>query len=126
MTQPGAAHQGSGTGSSKVNVRDMQITKYVDRATPMLMKYCCKGKFFEKAILYVRKSGDTSVEYVKLELQKGLISSVNSAGMDDQDRLLETVTLNFKAFRMEYTPQKDGKAGAIVPAGWDISKNAEA
>ena len=125
MTQSGSAHHGAGTGTGKVSVRDISFTKYFDRATPLLMKQCCKGKFFDKATLLVRKAGDTAVEYIKLDLFEGLISSVTTGGSGHDERLTDTVTLNFKAFHLDYTPQKDGKAEPIVPGGWDIAKNAE-
>jgi type VI secretion system secreted protein Hcp len=125
LSQSGSAHQGGGTGTGKVSVRDVSFTKYVDRSTPVLMKYCCKGKFFEHATLYVRKAGDSPVEYIKLEMSHGLISSVTNGGSGHDERLTETISLNFKAFKLEYTPQKDGKAEPVVPAGWDIAKNAE-
>jgi type VI secretion system secreted protein Hcp len=125
LSQSGSAHHGGGTGTGKVSVRDVSFTKYVDRSTPVLMKYCCKGKFFDQATLYVRKAGDSPVEYIKLELSHGLISSVTNGGSGHDERLTETISLNFKAFKLEYTPQKGGKAEPVVPAGWDIAKNAE-
>jgi type VI secretion system secreted protein Hcp len=125
LSQSGSAHHGSGTGTGKVSVRDVSFTKHVDRATPVLVKYCCKGKFFDKATLYVRKAGDSPVEYIKLEMSHGLISSVTNGGSGHDERLTETITLNFKAFKLDYTPQKDGKAEAVVPAAWDVAKNAE-
>jgi type VI secretion system secreted protein Hcp len=125
MTQSGSAHYGSGTGTGKVSVRDLSFTKYVDKSTPVLMKYCCKGQFFDKATLSVMKAGSTPVEYIKLDLTHGLVSSVTSGGVGDDERLVETITLNFKAFSMQYTPQDKGSAGASVPATWDLSKNAE-
>jgi type VI secretion system secreted protein Hcp len=125
MNQSGTSHFGPGTGTGKVSVRDLSFTKYVDRATPILMKYCCKGKFFDLGTLVVRKAGDKPLEYVKLELMDGLISSVTHGGTGQDERLIETVTLNFKAFKMHYKPQKDGKGEGAVPAGWNIAKNIE-
>ena len=34
MTQSGTTHMGSGGGAGKVDVHDLSITKYVDKATP--------------------------------------------------------------------------------------------
>jgi type VI secretion system secreted protein Hcp len=125
VAQSGSAHHGSGTGTGKATVHDVSFTKYLDRSTPVLMKYCCTGKFFQKATLLVRKAGDKPVEYIKLEMNQGLITSVSTGSSGHDERLSETVTVNFKSFKLEYTPQKDGKADAVVPMSWDISKNAE-
>src|SRR6201999_4175926 len=117
---------GSGTGTAKVSVRDISITKHTDRATPVLMKLCCQGKFFKEASLMVHKAGDSKGhDYVVITMKDGMISSVTHGGTGNDERLVETVTLNFKSFKVEYTPQKDGKPGAKIPHGWDIAKNAE-
>lgn len=123
LSQSGSAHVGSGTGTAGVSVGDVSIVKYVDRATPPLIKYCCAGTFFEEAVLTVCKAGTSTVPYFKLVLTHGLVSSVNSGGVGPDERLIETVTLNFKAFKIEYTPQAGTGPGAVVPAGWDIAAN---
>jgi type VI secretion system secreted protein Hcp len=121
--QSGSAHHGSGTGTAGVSVGDVSIVKYVDKSTPTLIKYCCAGTFFDLAKLTVLKAGTKPVPYLSLELVHGLVSSVNSGGIGPEERLIETVTFNFKTFKLGYTPQKDGVAGAVVPAGWDIPGN---
>lgn len=123
LTQSGSAHHGSGTGTAGVTVGDVSIVKFVDKATPNLVKLCCSGLFFKEATLTVCKAGTEPVPYLQLVLQEGLVSSVNSGGIGPEERLIETVSFNFKIFKLTYTPQKDGKAGAAVPAGWDIPKN---
>jgi len=123
LTQSGSAHFGSGTGTSGVTVGDVSIVKFVDRATPTLMKYCCAGTFFEEGTLTVCKAGTSRVPYLVLTLQKGLISGINSGGIGPDERLIETVSLNFKSFKLGYTPQQGDKVGAVVPMGWDIPGN---
>ena len=127
MSQSGTTHSGSGSGAGKVAVQDISVTKYVDKSTPNLMKMCCSGTHFQKATLIVRKAGGKKpLEYIKLEMTNGLIASISSGGSGGEDRLTETVTLNFGAFKYEYTPQKaDGSGDAAVPAQWDIAKNVE-
>jgi type VI secretion system secreted protein Hcp len=126
MTQSGNAHQGSGAGTGQVSVRDVSFTKYVDKATPILTKFCCSGKHFKKAQLVVCKAGHMKVPYLTLTMVDGLISSCSNGGAGHDERLVETVSLNFRAFGMVYTLQnKDGTKGAEVPAGWDIAANKE-
>jgi type VI secretion system secreted protein Hcp len=126
MSQSGSAQTGSGGGSGKVNIQDLSFTHYVDRATPNLMKLCCAGKHFKKALLVVRKAGGKPLEYIKLELTDGIIASVSTGGSGGEDRLTENVTLNFAAFKYEYVPQKgDGSGDAAIPAQWNIATNAE-
>lgn len=126
MSQTGTAHAGSGGGAGKVNVQDLSFTKHVDKASANLMKLCCSGKHFQKATLIVRKAGGKPLEYIKLELADGIISSITTGGSGGEDRLTESVTLNFGSFKYFYTPQKaDGSGDAAIPAQWNITKNAE-
>jgi type VI secretion system secreted protein Hcp len=126
-SQSGSAHSGTGGGSGKVSVKDLTFTKYADRSSPILLKLCCNGKHFQSAQLTVRKAGGSKpLEYIKIKLKDGLISSVNYGGAPSEDRLTETISLNFASFTYEYTPQsKDGSASGSIPASWNIAKNAE-
>lgn len=126
MSQSGTSHGGGGGGAGKVNVQDLSFTKYVDKASPNLFKLCCSGKHFQSATLVVRKAGGKPLEYIKLTLTDGLIAAVTTGGSGGEDRLTENVTLNFAAFKYEYTPQKaDGSGDAAIPAQWNIAKNVE-
>jgi type VI secretion system secreted protein Hcp len=125
MSQKGTAHSGTGAGTSKVKVADLRFVKHVDKASPNLMKLCCNGKPFSRALLTVRKAGGDSVEYVKLEMLDGIISSVTHVGKPHEARLMENVTLNFASFTYEYTPQTaSGAGGGSIPARWNIAKNS--
>lgn len=125
MSQSGTTHTGTGSGSGKVEVRDLTVTKYVDKATPNLMQNCCSGRHYKEALLTVRKAGGKSpVEYYKVKMQDLIVTHIQSGGHGDQDRLTETVSLNFAKMTVEYTPQKaDGSADAVITVGWDIAAN---
>jgi len=127
MTQSGSMHHGGGGGSGKVNVQDLSFTKYIDKASPNLMKFCCSGKHFKDALLTVRKAGDKPLEYMIVKLEDVLISSVSTGGSGGQDKLTENVTLNFSKVKVAYQPQKkDGsKDGGPVEMGWNIEANTE-
>jgi type VI secretion system secreted protein Hcp len=125
MSQAGSAHSGTGGGTGKVSVRDISFIKMTDRSTPQLMKLCCSGKHFAKAVLTVRKAGDKPLNYLILELSDGLVSSVAISAAKRSERVSETVSLNFASYKYTYTPQnKDGSGGASIPAQWNIAKNS--
>lgn len=126
MSQSGSAHSGTGGGSGKVSVQDLSFTKYADKSTPNLVKLCCNSKHFQSAQLTVRKAGGKPVEFVKIKMKDGIISSIRMGGLPAENRLTESVTLNFASFTYEYTPQsKDGSASGSIPASWNIAKNSE-
>jgi len=124
MSQSGSTHYGSGGGSGKVNVQDISLTKWVDKASPVLMKMCCNGKHYPEALLTVRKAGENALEYIKIKMEDVLISSIQTGGGKGDDRLSENVTLNFAKVSVDYTPQKkDGSGDAAIKMGWDIAAN---
>ncbi|MEO7034528.1 MAG: type VI secretion system tube protein Hcp [Polyangiaceae bacterium] len=126
MTQTGTAHKGPGGGAGKVQVSDLKITKYVDRASPLLLKLCCSGKHLKTATLVVRKAGGTPLEYLTITMEDLIIAAVDHGGSGSDDKLTEDITLNFARVKVEYVPQKkDGSGGASIPMGWDIAGNQE-
>lgn len=126
MNQSGSSHVATGGGSGKVNVRDITLTKKVDRSSPVLVKYCCNGQHFANAQLTVRKAGGKPVEYLVLKIKDLLISKIDTGGSRSDDTVTENVTLNFAQFDLIYTPQKpDGSPDATVEQSWNIAKNAE-
>jgi type VI secretion system secreted protein Hcp len=123
LSQTGAHGTGGGGGAGKVNVHDISITKFVDKATPDLMYHCCSGKHIKEGLITVRKAGDKPLEYLKLKLNDILVSGVQHAG-HGSDLLTENLSLNFSKFVIEYAEQKpDGSGEAGKPVGWDIKKS---
>ena len=125
MSQSGTMHSGGGGGSGKANFQDISITKYLDKASTDLIKACSKGDHIAKAKLIVRKAGSKPLEYLTIELEGVLISSISTGGSGGEDRLTENITLNFKEFKVKYQPQKaDGsKDGGVLEHGFNIAQN---
>ena len=126
MSNGGSAHVGGGAGAGKANVQDLQVTKYVDSSSPILLLSCFSGKHHPNALLSVRKAGGQSpLEYFKIKLQEVFITSVVTGGHGHDDRLTEQVSLNFAQGAVDYTPQT-AKGGAATPItfSWDIAANS--
>ena len=126
VTQSGSMHVGGGGGSGKANIQDISITKYVDKASTNLLRKCCNGAHLNEAVLTVRKSGESPVDYVTMTLSPVMVTSVSTGGSGGEDRLTENVTLNFGKVKYSYTPQKeDGSADAAIDLTWNIETNKE-
>jgi type VI secretion system secreted protein Hcp len=124
LTQSGSRQTGGGGGSGKVSVQDIHFVKYVDKATTDLMLFCCNGKHIASAQLTIRKAGESPLEYLVIKLTDCLVTSHAGGGSHGDDRLVETVSLNFAKAEVDYTPQKeDGSGDAKMTMGWDIAKN---
>lgn len=126
MSQSGTTHAGPGAGAGKVNVQDLSFTKYVDKASPLLMLFCSNGKHVAEATLVVRKAGETPLEYMVIVMKDLIISSVSTGGSGGEDRLTENVTLNFAEVEYTYTVQKKDGSGGDKPAyKWKIAQNVK-
>jgi type VI secretion system secreted protein Hcp len=124
MAQAGGAQVGDGRGSGKVHVQDLALTKLIDRASCKLMLACLSGTRIAEGVLVIRKAGRTPLEYLKITMDDIIVSSVSLAASSQEDRPIESISLNFKKFRMEYKEQQPD--GTIVPSGtmgWDIAAN---
>lgn len=126
LSNSGTSHTGGGGGAGKVNVQDISLTKYVDKATPTLILAGCNGKHFPTALLTVRKAGEKPLEYIKITLTDVLVTSVSTGGSGGEDRLTENVTLNFAQFKVEYVAQKkDGSGEPAIEVGWNVAQNVK-
>jgi len=126
MSQSGTMHVGGGGGAGKVNIQDVSITKYIDKASTNLIRKCCNGSHMRNAVLTVRKAGQNPIDYLVITMSPVLVASVSTGGNCGEDRLMEKVTLNFSKVKFSYTPQKeDGSADAVLDLIWDIEKNTE-
>lgn len=126
MSNSGTTHQGGGGGSGKANVQDLSFTKYVDASSHALLLACSNGTHFKTANLVVRKAGGKGapIEYIKIDMDEVLVTSVSCGGSGGEDRLTENVTLNFAKVKYAYTPQKpDGTADTPLPMTYDIASN---
>lgn len=127
--QSGTGQQGGGSTAGRVEVHDMEIVKYTDKASPLLFFLCCNGTHIGSALLTVRKAGgDNPLEYFKISMEEVLISGYHPGGdAAADDRIKETLTLNFARCKLEYTPQEDGvgTGGGSITKGFDIAGNVE-
>ena len=125
MSQSGSFHTGGGGGAGKVNVQDVSVTKFVDKSTPTLMQHCANGEEFASATLVVRKAGGKApLEYVVIEMNKVMVTSLSTGGSGGEDLITENLTLNFAEVDVKYTLQKeDGSGGPETEFGYNISAN---
>ena len=128
MSQSGNTHFGGGSGAGKVSIADISITKWVDKATPNLMKGCSSGTHYKQGILTVRKAGgEKPLDYLVITIKDIIITNLSTGASGGEDRLTENFSLNFAEVKLEYQPQKtDGTAdGGKIPWAMDIAANKQ-
>lgn len=125
VTQSGTMHIATGGGSGKANFSDMRVHKWVDSATHTLFGSVSDGRSFKKAELFIRKAaGKAPLEYLIITMTDLIVTSYQTGGTQSDDRLTETVMLNFAKVKFSYKPQKaDQTADAAKEFEWNIAKN---
>jgi type VI secretion system secreted protein Hcp len=104
---------GGGTASGKATMRELRITKRVDKASTALMVALRTNELIKEATLTLRKVGKTPLEYLKVKIENGRVMSVDidAGDVSGSPTLLERVSLSFNKISIEYTPQgPDGLA----------------
>lgn len=120
----GTTHMGSGSGSGKASFQDLSFTKYIDKASPILLQHAATGAHIAEAKLVVRKAAGTQMEYILFHIKDLIVSSISIGGSGSEDRLTENVSLNFGSFLYKYTEQlKTGGKGATPDFKYDIAAN---
>jgi len=111
---------GAAGNAPKATVSELDILKRVDSASTALMSALRNNDLVKKAILIVRKSGASPLEYVKITVQDGRITALNVESAETE--LRERLTLSFKRINVEYTPQgDDGRARGTMSFETDIT-----
>lgn len=126
----GAVNQGTfgaggGGGAGKAEFSDINISKFADKSTPLLLKAVATGQHIKQMILVCRKAGGDKQEYLKLTLEDVMISSYHSSAAGGSSPIPnESIDLNYAKIKYEYKPQKaDGSLEGAVPMGYDRHAN---
>lgn len=127
VTQPRSATASTGGGhtAERCELSEINISKLVDTASPLLAQLCACGKTIPKAKLEMQRAdGDGNpVKYFEVELENVLIAHVapSFAGGDFPS---ESLGLKFSKVRWKYAKQKiGGGGGGNTAGGWDLSSN---
>jgi type VI secretion system secreted protein Hcp len=109
LTQPASAALGN-TNQGSADVHDLTFTKVADSGTPQIISDCFGAvPQGDTTLCLWNTTGSATWTYMSIKMTGAVIISSYSAGeYDSQDRLLETITLNFAQVQVVYTPQKSG------------------
>lgn len=104
FTQPTTAAQKSSGTVEQANHSDFSFAKYLDVATPDILKYCWSGKPFKKAVFSAyRSDGENKPQkYLEITFSDVIITNV-AVGGGTGDRASETITLSYAAVNYQYT-----------------------
>jgi type VI secretion system secreted protein Hcp len=110
----------------RAQVRDFQVKKYVDQATPTLYMSCCVGRHFPEVKIDLCRAAGDKLPYLQYKLTDVVITQVETLGSAKKDDALpmETVTLAFQTIEWTYTKQRrlDGTGGGQVWAQYELAE----
>ncbi|XZE45086.1 type VI secretion system tube protein Hcp [Pirellulaceae bacterium SH467] len=117
--------QSGGTGSSgKVSLQDFHFVSTVSKASPSLMQSVAKGEHIKLATLSVRKSGESTREYLKIELENVLVSSY-SVSSQNNSAPSDRYSLNFTKIKFDYQPVSGTKVDSRpTSVAWTVPASA--
>jgi len=122
-SQTGTMSSGGGGGSPQMHIQDLSVSKYMDKSSTTLGKFCANGKHVDEGILTVRKAGEDPQEFLIITMNDIVISSYQTGSGGDA-LPMESLSLNFATVKVEYKPQKaDGTLDAGVEFTVDIKAN---
>ena len=103
----GKASIATGMATGKATVRELRITKRVDKASTALMSALRSNEPIKEAVLTVRKAGKKPLEYLKIKIEDGRVVSLDIEvdNNSSSGALLEKVAFSFNKISIEYTPQ---------------------
>jgi type VI secretion system secreted protein Hcp len=115
-----------GAGAGKASFKPVDLVKDVDKATPSLIQTLALGGHYDKAFIYVRKSGSAGTAADSFLIYELRMVAVESADHHiDGEEATEHIRLQYGALRLQYRPMdsKTGKAGTPVDAVWSQIRN---
>jgi type VI secretion system secreted protein Hcp len=115
-TSTGTARTGKGVLPAAC-IQDLNLMKYVDSASPQIILNAVAGVVAPEAVLTMRKSGGSQLEFLVLKMTNvSVVSYQTSASAGGDDRITESVSLRFESMKGEYRRQKpDGTLDIPIP-----------
>jgi type VI secretion system secreted protein Hcp len=103
----GKASLGGGTATGKATMRELRITKRVDKSSTALMSALRNNELIKEATLTLRKIGKTPLEYLKIKIEDGRVMAIDleAGDVSGAPTLVERVSVSFNKISIEYTPQ---------------------
>lgn len=104
---------GGGVATGKASVLELKVVKRIDSSSTALMSALRTNEQIQKAVLTLRKSGTQPLEYLKVTIEQGRVTSltIQAGDRDGSPDIVENVSFSFNKITVDYVPQgKDGLA----------------
>ena len=115
----------AGAGAGKVELSELTVNKFVDKASPSLFSACTSGRHFTSAQLYIRQSAGLSAStFLAYEFQTVFITRIDWSGSTGDELPAETLTMEYAALVIAYKPTGSASSPAeVAQSGWNRITN---
>lgn len=110
-------------GAGKPVIQVLTFTKPVDKATPMLYLNTLQGRRIKTCILTCRNEGAKD-KFLEIKMSDCNLDSVLTGCKVGEDKVTETVGIQFTKVEIEYTAMDASGKPLTVKSTWDINRNA--
>jgi len=124
MSKPTMGASGSSRRRGTVVFEDVQITKYVDKATPELMEAAALGTVISEVTFEFRRViGEDLVVFHKYEFDNSLITSYQFTGSTGDAPPEDSFSMNFEVVKVTYTEyDESGKPAGNVEFEFSVEE----
>jgi len=112
--------------SSNARLNDLELTRYLDKATPGLFLAACCGKGSTIKLVQTKTGAGAGADpFIEYTLRNALVSHYQVEAISDAAaRPCETLTLSYTALEIKYTAyNNDGAPQAPLIVGFDSATN---
>ena len=124
----GTPSSAGGATSASVEFSNVTMTKFVDKSTPKLYKFCASGNHINSITFSFHRAAKdgSTVKYMEIVLTNTIIANISTSGSGGEDILVENLSLNFGAIQITYTEmaRKEGGEEGNLPFKMDLEKLA--
>jgi type VI secretion system secreted protein Hcp len=111
-----------GAGAGKASFSELNVSKPLDRSSPVLMHDLARGAHYRSADLYVEDLNGRLINWFHMETV--FVSSLQDSGGGQLPA--ESLSLVYGALVWTYYPQNsDGSSGTPITEGWDAIRNTD-
>lgn len=116
---------GTGSGVGQGETHDIQCSKYMDKSSLLLHKYCTMGKVIPSGKLtLLKQNGDEKIAYFESNLTDIVVKHWTMSAGNSGELPHESFALHFVKHESSYKPQSNpGDAAGNVDFSWDIQQN---
>jgi len=123
VSAPSSDDQTVGKSRQGVQIRDITITRQIDRASMVLMQACIDAQDFAGASIVKRRAvgggSESGHAYLRIDFDGVLIIKVD---WSDEHVVKETITFITRGVTVQYRPQKpDGSLDTVAQAAWTMA-----